>query len=120
MGQSVGAFLKPLDPTAYQHVDNGGSAAAGELARAYNETGVQLPSASCKFGAFVQAIVTGAGAYIYIKISSTKTAPTSATDYSVRLADGDTAILPVNEQDKIFAWTDDATATTMLAVTRYD
>jgi len=108
MSSSVGVFQKPLNCEPYQHVDNGGSAEAGKLARAYDETGVGLPAASCKFGALVQAIVDNAGKFIYIKLSNTKTAPTSATDYSLRLADG------------VFAWSDDTSSATMLTVVRFD
>ena len=126
MSMSTGVFTKPLAGTAVQR-PYAATGATGKLAGAFDGTGalaagewVALEAASCKHGVLVQAIIATAGSYIYLKMSNDKTLPTAATDYSIRLADGDTITLPVDNLDKLFAWTNDTSTSTMLVLTRFN
>ena len=53
-------------------------------------------------------------------MSNDKTLPAGATDYSIRLADGDTITLPVDNLNKLMAWTNDTSTSTMLVLTCFN
>lgn len=115
MGASVGTLTQPIHCDASHRAYTDGNTAA-TLAGAYGNTGVQLADTACRWGVLVQCI-TVSGKYIYIKMDTDKTVPGDATDYSVRLANGDSMVLPVSNLNQLFAWTDDTTTATQLNIT---
>ena len=117
---AIGVFSHPL--VAQAVVRWAVTSIDDDLAEAYDGAGVQGAANECKHGCLVQAVINSAdaGSFIYIKMSDNKTTPRAATDYSIRLADGGSMYLPVDDVSKLFAWTDGSNAATMLVVTPFN